>query len=315
MTLLKRSTLLLIIAVFILAAAGCNNKLALYINVKEGDSYKYHVVSETETEIEAEGQAMKTVQTMVSDYSVDVNSVDSNGDITMDYKYQTLKVDVDAAGVKQSYDSENPVEGDPLSGVYDGMIGKGFTVVMDKYGVIKEVGGIDELLNSIIDSIEGDGNDEELDALKEQLKGTLQQSFGDEAITSMLKPTTEIFPKEEKKVGDSWENSYDIKAIVEMNITTRYTLDKLEGDIAHISISGEFETQDSEGVNMLGIEMDTDLKGTMSGAIKINKNNGFLSEGEIEQLMEGKMSFEVPEQGKMEMPMKVTSKTSYSLTE
>ena len=103
----KRILVALIVAVMALSLSACNSGLALYVNVNVGDSYKYHIEMDQTMNVEQSGQSVETNQNMVYDFIVSVNDVDSEGNITADYKYDALKIDIESNGAKQSFDSKN----------------------------------------------------------------------------------------------------------------------------------------------------------------------------------------------------------------
>ncbi|HHV29487.1 DUF6263 family protein [Acetivibrio mesophilus] len=314
----KRILVALIVAVMALSLSACNSGLALYVNVNVGDSYKYHIEMDQTMNVEQSGQSVETNQNMVYDFIVSVNDVDSEGNITADYKYDALKIDIESNGAKQSFDSKNANADDSMSAIYSSFIGKGFTAKMTKYGEIKEISGVDNLLNSIVDSMDL-GEDEVAQVFKEQTKESLRQSFGDEAIKSAVQSAT-VFPDTESiKVGDTWTVDNSVKTIVDMKMTTTYTLDKVEGEIAYISVKADYKSDPSTASDYMGMQMTTDLSGTMTGSIKVNTKNGFLSEGQMTQEYSGKMSIVVPameglESQTVEIPMDSKGTITYSTT-
>ncbi len=315
---LKKVLSALLISGMVFSLSACNSNLALFINVKAGDNYKYHMLMNQTTNTETMGQKTSSKQDMTTDYTISVADVDSEGNITLNYKYDAIKVDMETNGTKQTIDSNASDSDDPTSGMYKSLIGKGFSTKMTKYGEIKEVSGIDEMINSMVESIDS-GDSEEMAAIIEQTKASLKESFGDEAIKSSIQQSTNIFPKTSIKIGDSWDVNSSIKALVPMDIKTTYTLDKVENGIAYVSLKSEYKTDNSEASDFMGMKMTTDLSGTMTGTIKANIKNGFLSEGEITQNMTGKMSINVPAsdgvaEQTIDMPMDSVSTVTYTTT-
>ncbi len=97
-----------------------------------------------------------------------------------------------------------------------------------------------------------------------------------------------------------------------MDIKAKYTLEKVEGDLAYVKVEAQYSTDPSKSSDYMGLEMKPDLKGTLSGTIMINKNNGFLGSGELKQTMSGNIKLTVPQQGDVEMPMTYTGEVNYS---
>lgn len=189
---------------------------------------------------------------------------------------------------------------------------------MTKYGEIKEISGIDNLLNSVVDSVDF-GEAEGAQALKEQMKESLKQSFGDESIKSAVQSAV-IFPdKGNIKAGDTWTVEDSVKSFVDINVTTTYTLDKIEGDTAYISVKADLKTDSSNSADYMGMDMTADFSGTVTGNIKVNIKNGFLSEGQITQEISGKMSLVIPamegiESQTIELPVDYKTTITYTTT-
>lgn len=307
---LKRILAVLLMAAMIFSMSGCNGNLALYINAKAGDVYKYHMVVNTTSDVETSGQKISTVQDMTQDFSVKIDEVDSEGNMSIAYTYDAVKLTNEAMGQKTTIDSKNTDASDPMSKMYSSIIGKSFTVKMSKLGEIKEVNGLSELMDSMISS--GLAGDESTEAIMGQVKDQLKQNFGDEAMKSSLEMTTKVFPKEGVKPGDTWNTTFSLNAVVKLDMTINYTLEKVEGEIAYVDMKADFKTDGSKAANFGGMEMKADLSGTMTGKMKVNVKNGFLSEGEMTQDMSGKMEVEIAGAGKMDMPLKSVSKVTYS---
>jgi len=109
----KRILVVLVATVMVFSLISCNLGLALYINAKAGESYKYHVET--------------TNQNIAFDFIATVNEVDSEGNLTVEYKYDAMKFDMDANGINESFDSKDANSDNPMAAIYNSFIGKGFT--------------------------------------------------------------------------------------------------------------------------------------------------------------------------------------------
>lgn len=312
MSKLKKIFAVALMAMVAFSMSACSGGMNLYINAKAGDSYKYHLVSNTASTYEANGEEITSTQEMTTDYVINVKDVDAEGNVTMDYKYDALKMSAESEGVVQSFDSKSPDLNDPTAKIYNSLIGNGFSVKMTKFGEIKEIDGVDALLDSMVDSFDLEGA-EETEELKTQLKETLKQSFGSEALISMLEQSTNIYPQKEVKVGDSWETKYGINAIIQMEVTVKYTLEKVEGTTAYVAVSANIETDGEQPGTFMNIPVNSTLKGTMKGNIKMDTTNAFLSEGEFTEELEGSLSVAISEEESFELPMKATIEMNYTM--
>lgn len=311
---LKRIMSVVMVTGLLASLTACNPGLELYINVEKGDNYNYHLISKTTTNMEAEGQKIKTIQEMNTDYGIKVEDKDKEGNMSLRYTYDALKIDIDTDGTKMSYDSKNQSKDNPLSKVYGAIIGKGFSCKMNKLGEVQDISGVDEMMNSMLDVIDVK-DDPDAAATKEQLKSTLQENFGGEALKSSIQQSTKIYPQGMVKVGDSWETSYDMKLLGTTTVTTKYTLDKLEGEIAYVTMTADMTLGNGNTTKIMGMDMKYDLKGKITGNLKINKNNGFLCDGTMKLDMNGSLGYTDPTTKKeASIPMDITSDMTFSTT-
>jgi len=94
----KRILVVLVATVMVFSLISCNLGLALYINAKAGESYKYHVETVQTVDVKQNGQKITTNQNIAFDFIATVNEVDSEGNLTVEYKYDAMKFDMDANG-------------------------------------------------------------------------------------------------------------------------------------------------------------------------------------------------------------------------
>lgn len=313
---LKRYFVGIFTAVMFFSLTACNSSnIDLYINAQAGDVYKYHTVSSIVSSSDIMGNTIAQKQDTTTDFIINIDSVDSDGSVTANYLYDYICFETDTNGTKQTYDSNDTSE---ESVMYKNIIGKGFSTKITKYGEVTEVSGVDETLNTLIDSAYPGLDD---DATRESLKTSFSSTFGDSAVKALVQQSTNIFPKTPIKKGDSWEISNTINTIVEINTTTTYTLDSINDNIANLSMKSEFITDKSEIHDYAGtgMEMTVDMTGNTTGTITIDTTNGFLSTGNLKQELSGTMSVTVPsiegsEEEKVDIPMASTTTVTYSTT-
>lgn len=300
----------------ILSLNACSSRHEFFINVKAGDEYKFLTETSIYANYDIYGQITSTTQNTSKEFKILVDSLDSNGNSSLKYVYDYVKLESETDGTKEVYDSSNPIE-DIYSKVYANLIGKSFNVNMTKYGKITELLGADEVIDDVVASLLPDDTDEEYLA---RVKNTLYSSFGNATMRPIIQLPTNIFPEKKKKVGDSWTIESTIISVAEIDMKTTYTLDKIENNIAYISVQSEFTSDKTKTHDYQGMDMKADLTGNTTGSIKIDITNGLLSEGEINQKIKGKMIVNIPsfmgsQEETMDIPMNSTTKTTYSITQ
>ncbi|MCY6960290.1 DUF6263 family protein [Clostridium brassicae] len=299
------------IATMVFALSGCNKALDLSLNLKKGDKYNIHVVNDQKTSVTAENQEIKSSQVMDMNFSIDVKDVDKDKNTTVDYKYDSIKMSAESNGQKMEYDSKKNDSNNPLGAIYGGIIGKGFTVKLDKKGQVLDIKGMNELLDSLVEKIPA--SDQEKKAVKDALK----ENFGDEAIKSMVKQTMNYYPQKSIKTGDTWENKYDIKAIFPMSVSNKWKLIGEKDGALNVEVQSTIAADTkNKPIDFMGLKANMKLDGDCKGTIDISKDNGLIQKGSMTQNMNGNMeilaSNVTPKNVKM--PMKITSKITYETT-
>lgn len=315
---LKKGLSALFISVMILSLSSCNSNISMYINSNTGSNYKYHILTSITSTTEINNQKSTTTQDTTTDFIFSVDEVDSEGNLTLSYKYDKIKLDIDTNGAKNTIDTSSSDQSNTESAMYKSIIGKGFTTKVTKLGEVTEVNGIETLIDSMIESVYS-SDDEDMKAYADEVKENLTSSFGEKSIKSLIQQATKIFPDKNVKVGTSWEIPTTVNSVVEIDTKTIYKLEKVKDNIAYISVKSEYKTDSSKPSDYMGMEMTTDITGIMSGTIKVDTRDCLISEGELTQTTKGSMSLKAPEteggqSETVQIPVDTLSKINYSTT-
>jgi len=92
-------------------------------------------------------------------------------------------------------------------------------------------------------------------------------------------------------------------------------LDKLEGETAYVTMTADMTLGDGKTTKMMGVDMKYDLKGKITGNLKINKNNGFLCDGTMKLDMKGRLGYTDPTtQKEASIPMDTAADMTFTTT-
>jgi hypothetical protein len=306
---LKKIGAAICVVATICTISGCDQTKSINMNVKEGDKYIVYVSTNANTSMKVAGQAVNSKQEMDMSYDVDITDVDKNSNITMDYKYDSIKTDTEAMGQTLSYDSKNTNDSSSEQGkIYGGLIGKSFSVKVSNKGKILEIKGVDDILSSVVDKITTD------DSQKQKIKDTLSKSFGDDAIKSALQQSMNYYPDKKVNIGDTWENKYNLNIMCPMSIDSKYKLLNADNNQYAVGVNSNLSA-DTKGqsVDIMGVKAKLKLNGNMTGNINVNKDNGFLSNGTETETVKGTMDM-LPNNlipTEISLPMTVTETITY----
>ncbi|MDD3223223.1 MAG: DUF6263 family protein [Clostridium sp.] len=296
----------------IFAVSGCDQTKGISINVNKGDKYVSDISTNADTSMKLGQQTIDSKQKMDMNYVISITDVDKDNNITMNYKYNSIKVDTEANGQTSSYNSKDTSDSSSEAGqIYGGFIGKSFSVKVNNKGKILEVKGIDSILNSVVDKINTS------DGQKDKIKSTLEESFGDNAIKSALQQSMNYYPSKKVNVGDTWDNKYNLNMMFPMSISSKYKLASADNDKYTINVKSNLvaDTKDKAS-DIMGVQAKVKLNGDMTGNINIDKDNGFLNNGTLKETVKGNMdmlpSDEIPTE--MNVPITITENVTYKTT-
>jgi len=125
-------------------------------------------------------------------------------------------------------------------------------------------------------------------AEKEQMKALLSKSYGEKAFKENMKLSSVVFPSEAIAIGDQWsvKNIFTSGNLIE--IETTYELKEAAEEYYLITgISKITSLNKDTYIEQNGIEMRSDLIGTMKTMLKINRKTGWIINGETEQHIKG----------------------------
>lgn len=297
--------------IVLFAVIGCDKAMALSLNVEKGDKYNTHMLTDQETILTINNKAMKTNQIMDMNLAMDVKNVDEDKNVTICYKYDSVKISQESLGKKMIYDSNQPDENNPLSPIYGSMVGKDFTVKMDNKGRVLDIRGLDTILNSMVDNIPGTQEQ------KKALKASLAQSFGDDAIKSMIEQSMNYYPPQNVKIGDVWETKYDLKIMFPMTIANKWKLLSEKDGLLNVDVQSSIEANTKNGaMDFMGVKAKVKMNGDCTGTLAINKDTGLIQNGEFAQNINGEIELlsneSVPKT--LKVPMQMKSKITYETT-
>lgn len=267
----------------------------LRLNFKQGDKYLFSSAVKQTTSQEIMGQKMESTQDMITDYIYDVESVQSDVTrikVTFDALSTTVNTGFPGAS-PLTYDSRNPEQGSAELKTLSNLVGKSFYIDINKGGEVTNVEGLADVISSV------GGEQSQL----------LSQLFDDGAMTNSLNAITHIYPDKSVKIGESWNKSTSgpIASVMHSEADFTYLLDRVEGDLATVSISGQqkISTSPDGGANPLLQGAEFNLNGTQTGSAEIEMKSGLIVTNRQQQEISGTVSA----QG-FEIPMRLTIDTT-----
>lgn len=244
------------------------------------------------------GNAMTVQQDMLFRMAYKVLSVEGTNR-TVEIAYDRIKMETDAMGQKIKFDSQDSTGNNPQLAMLSGLVGKPFQMTVSEAGKVLSVSGFDAVLNGMT----GDPTDPRAAAARQQL----DQMFSDEAVKEMLSQSTDIYPEQMVKPGDTWTRTHTTSmGPISMEVANTYKLESATDKTANVSVNATITGKSTN--SPAGIQgMTVDMKGKQSGKMEIEIATGVLQKMDLTQDIEGTMGV----QG-MKVPM--TIKTVGTIT-
>ncbi|MEM9985441.1 MAG: DUF6263 family protein, partial [Bacteroidota bacterium] len=299
--------LILLMGMVAILAASTNpdqKKITLSLNLEKGDSFQIEMMANQDINQVIMGVENNIQQTQGYIYTYDVEDiVDGNYDIEV--TYDAIIFNQSTQGMTTEYDSRDTVAEVPLTAQgFAGLVGQSFQMTMASDGSVKEISGMDQMIDNMIDQMEVPG------LPKEQLRDQLKTQMGNESMKGNMAQMVAAYPDKPIKVGNSWTNQSTVRTTMTLVEETTYTLNKVDDGKAYIGVEGTIAT-DPEGapMEMMGMSMSFALEGTQKGTMVIDIASGMTLESNINQLISGDVSMSGGQLGDqtMEFPMSIES--------
>lgn len=286
-----KANFILILCVFVVFASGAQTSLKL--NLTQGKEYRQNSDMKMAMTQSFGGQTMDVVVAVKGKMKYLVKSVTPAAyDIDVMYESMTMEMEMPQATMK--FSSENPAADDMVSQVLSGMTNKPFQVQLSKSGKVLGVKNIETLLSTAFDKLPNIS-----EAQKSQIKGQLEQRYGEKAFASTFEMMFSIFPDKPVKTGEKWTTQSKLNSGVTANINTTFEYVEEGADFWKIHGDSKITAEENgEYINSNGMDMKFNMNGTMISNIKVDKKTGWILEAKITQDITGEAQIK----GNAQMP-------------
>ena len=255
------------------------------LKLKPGDVFRQRSKTTQEIEQKMMGMSTKISQTSETYVRQDVIAVSPEGVADLRLTYERMVSSTESMMGKQTFDSQKDTVGDlPDFAVgMGGMVGSTFEYSLDRQGKVKELRGIDSLLNRIY-SKAGIGE------MGEEIQKSMKSMFGDDAIKGMLQNMSAQYPASQIKVGDTWGGENSVGGQFGLVVAITYKLESIEADKLIVSTVGEISTNATGGIEIAGVKMDYKMTGSSDGTMEIDRKTGMPLNSKVTQHISGSMN-------------------------
>jgi len=256
-------------------ASAAGEKVDLKLNLTAGKTYRTRMVNDQKMKTAMQGREVDMTNQQTMDMALAVQSV-TGGLATVAITYERIASIMETPGGTLSFDSAEPAETqDPRLKILAAMAGSGFTLVTDQHGEVKELRGVQEMLDRMFDSIESEN-----EQVAEALKAQFAKMYGEEGSKAMMGQVFGMLPPGPVAVGDIWTKTVELAVLGQMKTETSYTLNSVDGGKAVIGVQSTFEADSTgEGMDMGSFKVKMQMAGEQNGTIEIDLATGLVTGG------------------------------------
>jgi len=261
----------------------------LSFNPTVGETYSYRITSEVQTRQTVMGMSMP--MDIMSEMLIEMTATEkTNDEVRMNFSYLSSAMEVTSPMMTFRVDSETDIA--TLSGfdremaeIVNTFVGQTMSIVFGTDGSVKSISGVD------------------VDYSFNPTIAMIQSQFGEDAMRQMFEQAFNIYPSQEVRVGDSWNNNTSMVVQgMSTSAQTTYTLTSITGNVAAIDV---ITTMTITGADAT---MTGEMSGEVTGKIELDINTGMI----ISSNQEGGVSGTL-QAGGMNVEMEMTTRTTMAL--
>jgi hypothetical protein len=246
----------------------------LSLKLKKNEVYFHQVVVSMDIFDKTKGKTTKGNTTIETSLNYKVSKVTKTGYI-IDARYNSMKMSVSTRGETVTYDSEIP-NNEPVSIIFSGLAKSTFQIYLSKYGKIEKVIGIDNVIRTAIDELKLISKND-----KEAIFKEISTSLGEESFRGNFELLFAIYNEKPIQMNESW--SYTA------NVYTKDTKTDFDTKFKLLEVKDEYYLISAEGVVSPSKDKSNEasslISGTSTSEFRLNKNNGWIQNGNVKQTL------------------------------
>jgi hypothetical protein len=262
------------------------------------------MITEQEVSQTVMGQEQSMEQAIGMGMELDVNEVDPNGAMWIDYTYGWARLGHKGPTGEMVYDSskkDSPVP--PMAQSFAALLGEGFSLKMTPKGEVKAVRGLKRMRENITKKLPAG-------PMRELMAKGLEQYISKEAIKELMESSMAMYPDKPVGVGDSWRKKVVLSQGLAMVLEHKWTLKERKKGVAVIEVSSVVTpNRKAKPMEMGGTKISYEFSGKQKGFVEMDELTGEIVRSKINQDMSGQMQMEVVSAGAkpqtMTIPVKI----------
>jgi hypothetical protein len=289
--------------------APAQEYMDLHYQFTKGDQFQLIQHSSQETYLTLNGEKDRTSNETNATLSLTITGIQA-GNATIEASYKQINLQSSSHDQQVSVNTQSDAD-DIFNRLFKGLIGKKFTIVLQKNGTIKKVNGLDEIIDQMVANVKGVKSDE-----KTALRNLLESQFGPEALRSSLVIALPYYPPQKVHTGDSWMNQLYTEGFYHARIDNYWKLDYGNKFVIKLSNQGKFNTDATQEVDLGGGQKGyIDLNGKIEGKYVVDPETHWPTSCILHTELAGNYIYKSSKKRKrdVEVPVRVVINTRYQV--
>ncbi|HRN57312.1 MAG TPA: DUF6263 family protein [Agriterribacter sp.] len=262
-----------------------DHPVQLRFNPSPGSVYCYDTENEIAIEVDMEGKKIKNrnKSTIINTYSV---SKDTGGGFRFNIRYNKIKTKTENGDIVTEADADNAaLSVYPLEKMLGIVKDQDINVFVDVSGKVKAISGYDEVKAKLMEGFAPDDT-----YSRDIARAQWDKVIGSGMIKEQAGHIFNMTPDSMVYQGYQWKARSIQRAEIPMNVTTTYTVSKIDPGNKIIVLSDATMTSvttPAAGIIPVQPEVVADLKGIQKGTIEIDALSGMVIKSEISGTIKG----------------------------
>jgi hypothetical protein len=274
------------------------SNVLLRLNLVKGTVYEMTMISDNLIDQDMMGQKMKLEQKMEMVLIYQVLDVLPNQNFKIEHSVQSMKMIMNVNGQEIILDSGSTDESNQMNKPLKDLVNVKVQFEMTPRGSVEKIEGLEQFAKEL------SGNP--------QMAQSMQMFLNDDNFGNFVGQTFNYFPEEAIEEGKIWTSSFKLPAAMNMDIMMEYEAAAIEKESVLLNVNSDVDMDTP--IEQNGMKIDMKMIGNMSGTMKINPQDGWVTGSELDQKFNMNMKMKNPQNGEdLEIPMSVNGKTTITV--
>lgn len=257
-------------------------RVDLKLNLQNGQIFLMSYQADMKMSQKIMGTSVDVIIKMNMDLKFTTSGQDTDSNYLMDVAYQAMNYHMKAQGQLVEFGTDKLSKDTLICKAFQNIKGKSFKIKLSRTGKIIDVTGLDTLMQGLFsDNITDTSKISEITEL-------FNKNFGEESIKNNFGSFFNIYPDKPVSIGDKWNNTSSVVSFFALTINNNYQLIDDKDGMYKIDLQSNMKTDTKNAtMEIQGMQMKFDMKGTQTGTIKIDQKTAWITESEIKQKIAG----------------------------